>query len=145
MPGESHGQRSLVGYSPWGQKELDMTKGFSTHACTESVPPCLEGLPGVSGGSQQTGRAPGRAPGEPRETRGCCFLFLILALPFFFFLSLFFISIFSSLFFPPFFSLSFSPHPRACGIPVHRPEIRSEPLRLECYVCTAGVTENPRT
>ena len=26
LPGESHGQRSLVGYSPWGCKELDMTK-----------------------------------------------------------------------------------------------------------------------
>ena len=25
LPGESHGQRSLVGYSPWGLKELDMT------------------------------------------------------------------------------------------------------------------------
>ena len=25
FPGESHGQRSLVGYSPWGRKELDMT------------------------------------------------------------------------------------------------------------------------
>ena len=25
MPGESHGQRSLVGYSPWGHKESDMT------------------------------------------------------------------------------------------------------------------------
>ena len=24
--GESHGQRSLVGYSPWGRKELDTTK-----------------------------------------------------------------------------------------------------------------------
>jgi len=24
-PGESHGQRSLVGYSPWGCKELDTT------------------------------------------------------------------------------------------------------------------------
>ena len=23
--GESHGQRSLAGYSPWGHKELDMT------------------------------------------------------------------------------------------------------------------------
>ena len=23
LPGESHGQRSLVGYSPWGHKELD--------------------------------------------------------------------------------------------------------------------------
>ena len=26
MPEESHGQRSLVGYSPWGHKELDMTE-----------------------------------------------------------------------------------------------------------------------
>ena len=26
LPGESHGQRSLVGYSPWGHKELDMTE-----------------------------------------------------------------------------------------------------------------------
>ena len=25
-PGESHGQRSLVGYSPWGGKELDTTE-----------------------------------------------------------------------------------------------------------------------
>ena len=26
LPGECHGQRSLVGYSPWGRKESDMTK-----------------------------------------------------------------------------------------------------------------------
>ena len=26
LPGESHGQRSLVGYSPWGRKEVDMSK-----------------------------------------------------------------------------------------------------------------------
>ena len=26
LPGKSHGQRSLVGYSPWGRKELDMTE-----------------------------------------------------------------------------------------------------------------------
>ena len=26
LPGESHRQRSLVGYSPWGRKELDMTE-----------------------------------------------------------------------------------------------------------------------
>ena len=29
-PGESHGQRSLVGYSPWGHKESDMTEQLST-------------------------------------------------------------------------------------------------------------------
>ena len=26
LPGESYGQRSLVDYSPWGRKELGMTK-----------------------------------------------------------------------------------------------------------------------
>ena len=26
LPGESRGQRTLVGYSPWGHKELDMTE-----------------------------------------------------------------------------------------------------------------------
>ena len=26
FPGKSHGQRSLVGYSPWGCKELDRTE-----------------------------------------------------------------------------------------------------------------------
>ena len=26
MPGESHGQRSLAGYSPWGRKEFDTTE-----------------------------------------------------------------------------------------------------------------------
>ena len=26
LPGESHGQRCLVGYSPWGRRESDMTE-----------------------------------------------------------------------------------------------------------------------
>ena len=26
LPGKPHGQRSLVGYSPWGHEELDMTE-----------------------------------------------------------------------------------------------------------------------
>ena len=26
LPGESHGQRSLEGYSPWGRKESDTTE-----------------------------------------------------------------------------------------------------------------------
>ena len=28
LPGESHGWRSLMGYSPWGRKELDTTERF---------------------------------------------------------------------------------------------------------------------
>ena len=31
LPGESHGGRSLVGYSPWGLKELDMTERLHFH------------------------------------------------------------------------------------------------------------------
>ena len=26
LPGKSHGQRNLAGYSPWSRKELDATK-----------------------------------------------------------------------------------------------------------------------
>ena len=38
LPGESHGQRSLVGSSSWGRKELDTTEAIE-RACTGS--PCI--------------------------------------------------------------------------------------------------------
>ena len=31
LPGESHGWRSLVGYSPWGHEELDTTERLHFH------------------------------------------------------------------------------------------------------------------
>ena len=31
LPGKSHGWRSLVGYSPWGRKESDMTERLKFH------------------------------------------------------------------------------------------------------------------
>ena len=31
LPGESHGGRSLVGYSPWHRKESDMTEWLHFH------------------------------------------------------------------------------------------------------------------
>ena len=31
LSGKSHEQRSLVSYSPWGLKELDMTERLNTH------------------------------------------------------------------------------------------------------------------
>ena len=31
LPGKSHGQRSIVGYSPWGLKELDRIERLGTH------------------------------------------------------------------------------------------------------------------
>ena len=32
-----HGQRSLEGYSPWGQKEPDTTEQLSTHASIKPI------------------------------------------------------------------------------------------------------------
>ena len=31
MPEESHGQRTLAGYSPWGDKESDTTERLNNH------------------------------------------------------------------------------------------------------------------
>ena len=36
-PGEFHGQRSLVGYSPWGHTELDMTEQIEITEGTSKV------------------------------------------------------------------------------------------------------------
>ena len=38
LPGESHGQRSLAGYSPWGRKESDMTEWLHTHIYIYPLP-----------------------------------------------------------------------------------------------------------
>ena len=40
LPGEFHGQRSLVGFSPWGHKEVDVTEQL-----TLSLSTSLELLP----------------------------------------------------------------------------------------------------
>ena len=37
LPGESHRQRSLVGYSPWGRKELDTTERLHFHFHSASL------------------------------------------------------------------------------------------------------------
>ena len=34
LPGESHGQRSLEGYSPWGCKESDVTEQLNNNHTT---------------------------------------------------------------------------------------------------------------
>ena len=38
LPGEFHGQRSLVGFSPWSHKESDMTEGLTLHNPYEVIP-----------------------------------------------------------------------------------------------------------
>ena len=35
LPGKSHGWRCLVGYSPWGLKELDMTERLNLNLCMQ--------------------------------------------------------------------------------------------------------------
>jgi len=37
LPGKSHGQRSLVGCSPWGLEELDMTERLHSHALEKEM------------------------------------------------------------------------------------------------------------
>ena len=47
LPGKSHGQWSLEGYSPWGHKELDMTERLThthTHTHTSSSTTVYKGL-----------------------------------------------------------------------------------------------------
>ena len=39
LPGKCHGQGSLVSYSPWGHKELDMTQWLNRHLQTCRIPP----------------------------------------------------------------------------------------------------------
>ena len=41
LPGESRGQRSLTGYSPWGHKELDMTEQQQQPPLYGCAPVCL--------------------------------------------------------------------------------------------------------
>ena len=40
LPRESHGQRSLAGYGPWGLKEKDMTEWLSMHAGSNAFEKC---------------------------------------------------------------------------------------------------------
>ena len=40
LPGKSSGWRSLVGYSPWGRRELDTTE-LLTHILGRAAPPQL--------------------------------------------------------------------------------------------------------
>ena len=42
LPGESYGQRSLEGYSPWGHKELDTTERLPLHFTSKSL--CFSSL-----------------------------------------------------------------------------------------------------
>ena len=45
LPGESHGWRSLVGYSPWGLKESDTTEQLHFHFHSTIAPRIFFQLP----------------------------------------------------------------------------------------------------
>ena len=48
LPGESHGQRSLVDYSPWGRKDSDTSEWLSMHLSARILKVYKEPLTGVS-------------------------------------------------------------------------------------------------
>ena len=60
LPGESHGQRSLVGYSPWGCKESDTTEWLSAHTHTHTrIHTHTQVVFVVMARSSKSGRGPG--------------------------------------------------------------------------------------
>ena len=79
--GESYGQRNLVGYSPWGHKESEMTEQLSVHTHTHLItPPKDFGLPcwlrwvkkcacnaGDPGSIPGFGRSPGEGNDNPPQ------------------------------------------------------------------------------
>ena len=74
LPGKFHGQRSLVGYSPWGCNELDMTERLSTqHTCHfmgfsgGSVVKNLHANVEDAGSNPVSGRSPGEENGTPPQ------------------------------------------------------------------------------
>ena len=66
LPGKPQGQRSLIGYSPWGRKESDTTERLHFHFNREeaSLVACNAEGPGLIPGS---GRSPGEGNGNPLQ------------------------------------------------------------------------------
>ena len=52
LPGESHGQRSLAGYSTWGHKEWNMTEQLSIAQHILQM-----GFPGGTSGEESAAKA----------------------------------------------------------------------------------------
>ena len=75
LPGKSHGQRSLVGYSPWGRKESDTTERlhfplsfhFSQQSGRGSLHSSWGGLSWRKCGPRETSPS---GPGQVSEGRG---------------------------------------------------------------------------
>ena len=68
LPGKSHGQRSLVGYSPWGHEESDMTERLhftSLHLWASQIVLVVKTLSANAGDIRDVGSisGSGRSPG----------------------------------------------------------------------------------
>ena len=74
LPGESHGQRSLSGYSQQGHKESDTTERLTFWASQVALvvknPPASAGDTGDQGLIPGSGRSPGGGHGNPLQY--CC-------------------------------------------------------------------------
>ena len=72
LPGKSHGWRNLVGYSPWGRKELDMTERLHFHFHTNNwaflVAQMVKSPPAVQK-RRQWHPTPVLLPGKPHGRR----------------------------------------------------------------------------
>ena len=69
LPGKSHGLRSLVGYSPWGRKELDTTEQLH-FIQSGRLPWWLSWYAGDLGSIPGLGRSPGEGKGYPLQFSG---------------------------------------------------------------------------
>ena len=66
LPGESHAQRSLMGYSPWGRKELDTTELLThTHRKEEQTNSVIK-----KERKEENGRGGGKQTKKERRERG---------------------------------------------------------------------------
>ena len=64
LPGEFHGQRSLVGYSPWDRKESDTTERLHFTSVVKNIPANVGDLIDV-GSLPGLGISPGGGHGHP--------------------------------------------------------------------------------
>ena len=82
LPGKAHGQRTVVGYSPWGHKQSDTTERLHSiylYMYVYIYTHTFMGFPGYSAGKESTcnagdlgsipgsGRSPGEGNGNPLQ------------------------------------------------------------------------------
>ena len=71
LPGESHGQRSLAGYSPWSPKKSDMTEPLTLLIFQEGLPWWLSGKEPANAGNAGSILGLGRSLEKEVATYSC--------------------------------------------------------------------------